>query len=594
MTERLFDILKRLNAEHGTGQEMTPDDYEKQRVKWANDNAGNLNEEDGYNCDKCKNKGVIYFLKENQLSKQKDFTQRECSCMAIRRALRRAKQSGLNNILTDYTFDKYETPEQWQRIIKEKALNFCKDNSAHWFYIGGQSGCVDCDTEYFNGEEWRKISEYDGGKVLSFIPTGKYGKGKAELVTPSRYIKAPAVKLWHLKTERGGIDQVLSSNHNFAYVSSKGNLNKKPFEEIIKKHRETIQGFYGRVITTFEYSGAGLDLSEAEIRLMVAVIADGCFKFNTKRCWFNVKKQRKKERIVKLLNAANIEYKRYEKSNGYSTFVFNAPLREKIFSSHWYNATNEQLKIITDEVLNWDGSINNGRRTFSTTSKESADFIQFAFASVGIRATLRKAERADKKSPEYNLCISNNNLLHMVSTGGHKKANIEEIPTKDGFQYCFTVPSGLLVLRRNGRIFITGNSGKTHICTAICGHYIKAGKNVRYMLWRDDAVKLKSVVNDFEQYQNQITEFKNVDVLYIDDFFKTKDGEEPTPADINLAFELLNYRLLDKDKITIISSEFTINRALELDEATIGRIYQQAGNYKISIDRDTRKNYRLK
>lgn len=137
-------------------------------------------------------------------------------------------------------------------------------------------------------------------------------------------------------------------------------------------------------------------------------------------------------------------------------------------------------------------------------------------------------------------------------------------------------------------------AGKSHICTAIAAHYIKAGYDCRYMLWRDDAVKLKSVTNDFETYQRLINDFKKVDVLYIDDFLKTKDGAEPTTADFNLAFELLNFRLQDNKKITIISSEFVINKLLEYDEATAGRIYQLTGNYKINIDRDIAKNYRLR
>ena len=32
--------------------------------------------------------------------------------------------------------------------------------------------------------------------------------------------------------------------------------------------------------------------------------------------------------------------------------------------------------------------------------------------------------------------------------------------SKDGFMYCFSVPSGVLVLRRNNRVFVTGNCGK--------------------------------------------------------------------------------------------------------------------------------------
>ena len=39
----------------------------------------------------------------------------------------------------------------------------------------------------------------------------------------------------------------------------------------------------------------------------------------------------------------------------------------------------------------------------------------------------------------------------------------EKVTTGDGNKYCFTVPSGMLVLRRNGCINITGNSGKTSI-----------------------------------------------------------------------------------------------------------------------------------
>ena len=37
---------------------------------------------------------------------------------------------------------------------------------------------------------------------------------------------------------------------------------------------------------------------------------------------------------------------------------------------------------------------------------------------------------------------------------------IKQFKTKDGRMYCFTVPSGMLLLRRNNKVFVTGNSGK--------------------------------------------------------------------------------------------------------------------------------------
>lgn len=143
--------------------------------------------------------------------------------------------------------------------------------------------------------------------------------------------------------------------------------------------------------------------------------------------------------------------------------------------------------------------------------------------------------------------------------------------------------------------FIGGQvgSGKSHICTAICGHYIKAGQEVRYMIWAEEAKKLKAVVNDIS-YQDLIKEYKDVDVLYIDDFLKVRHGEAPTTADINLAFEIINHRLVEGDKITIISSEKLLDEIMEYDEATMSRIYQKAGRYKINIGKDRNKNYRLK
>ena len=144
--------------------------------------------------------------------------------------------------------------------------------------------------------------------------------------------------------------------------------------------------------------------------------------------------------------------------------------------------------------------------------------------------------------------------------------------------------------------FIGGQvgSGKTHLCTAICAHYIEAGVDTQYMLWVEEAKKLKALITDFSEYQNLIDRYKKVDVLYIDDFLKVKNGEEPTPADINLAFELLNHRLLSMDKITIISSEKTLFDLLRYDEATMSRIFKACGRYKVNIEKDINKNYRLK
>lgn len=144
-----------------------------------------------------------------------------------------------------------------------------------------------------------------------------------------------------------------------------------------------------------------------------------------------------------------------------------------------------------------------------------------------------------------------------------------------------------------GWFFLAGRpgTGKTHLCTAICGELMKRGFQTRYLLWRDFSAKAKALVNDEERYSALTKPLKAVPLLYIDDLFKTGKGAEPTAGDVNLAFELLNNRYNDGRKITIISSELTANRLLEIDEGLGSRVCQRAGdNY---ADLSNKRNYRL-
>ena len=131
----------------------------------------------------------------------------------------------------------------------------------------------------------------------------------------------------------------------------------------------------------------------------------------------------------------------------------------------------------------WDG---NCKKSYSTTEKESADFIQFAYSATGRRATIYTNNRVGssyktggknyiRKSIEYSVNISDNTTVGMRSN--HNKCDILRIKSKDGKRYCFTVPSGMLVLRRNNRIFITGNSGKSTLLINFISKGISSDKN---------------------------------------------------------------------------------------------------------------------
>lgn len=139
-------------------------------------------------------------------------------------------------------------------------------------------------------------------------------------------------------------------------------------------------------------------------------------------------------------------------------------------------------------------------------------------------------------------------------------------------------------------------AGKTHLCTAICSALIESGKDLRYMLWTQQAKQLKQAVNDYKLYSDMIEPLKTVDVLYIDDFFKagrSADGVlKITEADISLAHEILNHRYNTR-AITILSTELTVSELTAIDEAIGSRIYEMCQEGGV-LTFTGEKNWRLR
>ena len=339
--------------------------------------------------------------------------------------------------------------------------------------LTGGPGCVDCNTEYFNGTEWRKISEYrKGDKVLQYNMDGS-----AELVAPLRYIKEPCDHMTLIKSKYG-VNQCVSDDHRLVYESEKGKFYINTTEEVRAMHEASKIGFRGRFYTTFEYRGKGIPFTDAEIKLMCAVICEGSFCQSYKNeltCCIILKKQRKKDRLEQILSDANVIYEKKHhnpKDHAFVRYKFIAPRREKSFDAYWYECNRYQLDVICDEICWWDGTHKGKSMSFSTMVKETADFVQFAFAARGKRARVFAYDRTEtpyltngkiyqRKSVEYVVTISNVTKISIHNV--KHKDNMSDVVPDDGYKYCFTVPSGMLVLRREGCINITGNCGKTTV-----------------------------------------------------------------------------------------------------------------------------------
>lgn len=379
-----------------------------------------------------------------------------------------------------------------------------------------EQGCVDSETEYLSPEGWVKISEYTGGKVAQYNPDTR----TAAFVEPEEYVKLPCKNMVRIKTKYG-LDQLLSPEHRVLLEDGKrGTAHTKTetvsAQELMARHdayhsgfRHNVGGTKGgtdtiafsaaSIPTNFRLeSGVGIALSDPQLRLQIAVIADGYFSSKTNWCTIRLKKDRKKTRLRKLLAEADVEY--VEKPchpEGFTKFSFSAPLRCKEFDARFWQATIPQRDVVADEVLHWDGCVTRGER-FSTSSKASADFVQFVFNSRGTNGgeTARISYRERRGSKEYVVQVRRNTDRLFLRGSG---PSVYPESSTDGYKYCFRVPSTYLLFRRNGCVFASGNTGKTSAAIWAADYLMEKKKINRVLIicplsimdsaWRADLFK---------------------------------------------------------------------------------------------------------
>lgn len=313
-----------------------------------------------------------------------------------------------------------------------------------------EMGCFSGDTEYLSPTGWRTLDEYDGGRVAQYCPGNSVDNGRLEFVQPDEYIKKPCDDWYEMKHARG-LDLLVDGKHRVAYWEPE-------IERLRVTNAPTIQA---SGIKSWELpcvfgapSRRGLELSEAQLRLQVAVLADGSFHPSvpdSKNVRVTVKKERKKTRMVQLLAAAGIEYTTHVPAPGFVSYKFYAPWRSKTYIDFW-EASENQLAVIYDEVFKWDGhEYASGRRAYYSNNKEDVDFIQYVANTRGDRARIcynRGNWHCEVPATQGPLHVRGVN----VRRSGHT-----------GMKYSFSVPSTYLVVRRNDRVVVSGNTMKTRV-----------------------------------------------------------------------------------------------------------------------------------
>lgn len=152
------------------------------------------------------------------------------------------KLSNPSDIIVE-DIDKYKKSKDGFELTEEQFDLIDKAVKNKIVLLTGYAGCVDKDTEFFNGKEWKPISEYNEDDMVLQYNTKHL---KYELVKPYAYIKKSEREWILIKNEYGRVIQQLSLDHivtvfdtktgdiidcNILKAISKFNKNK------IEKHR---------------------------------------------------------------------------------------------------------------------------------------------------------------------------------------------------------------------------------------------------------------------------------------------------------------------------------------------------------------------
>ena len=332
----------------------------------------------------------------------------------------------------------------------------CADSRAHGmfaFYGANRTGrfCLTGDHEVLTDAGWQRLDEWTGGKIACWNPSGEtvsFQKSNA-LAFPYEGV------MYEYCDKR--IDQISTPDHKMYVKRRYGGEWLIDTVENMEKYRPSIP------FTGYRQTTAGMEHSI--LRVLVMVQADGCFTEDGSVV-LAFTKLRKVERCKTLLRAADVSfvYRVYGEKRGvrhqFKIYSHNVPLWLRIFRNKTFDTWlfDESADVFFDELVNWDGyqSAKNSIQ-YVTCNKQNADMVQ-AFAHITGRAAQMKVKHRKDEHPNWSDAYAVD--IWLTPKNCHE---VKAKPRKfqySGIVYCAETPTGFFLVRRNGRVWVTGNSGR--------------------------------------------------------------------------------------------------------------------------------------
>lgn len=350
----------------------------------------------------------------------------------------------LRQEMSKTSVDKYSAMDRCM-CADERArglLQFCGANrTGRW--------CLTGDHEVLTPEGWIRLDEWKGGQIACWNPKGELVSfQKAELV--SFDYSGP---MYEYSDKR--IAQVSTPDHKMYVKRRYGGEWITDTVENMVAYRPSIP-FTGVRITN-------RGLEHGQLRVLVMVQADGHYTADGSiRLAF--KKERKFERCKELLRKAGIVFSYSEQEEGkrkvFTIHSRHVPLWLRLFRGKTFGPWlfDESADVFFDELAYWDGcrsAVNSIQ--YCTCNKQNADMVQ-AFAHLSGRCALMKTK--DRRDENANWQTAYYVDIWLTPINCHEIRNKPRIFDFSGKVYCAVTQTGYFLVRRDGRVWVTGNSGR--------------------------------------------------------------------------------------------------------------------------------------
>lgn len=317
--------------------------------------------------------------------------------------------------------------------------------------------CYDQETEILTEFGWVLFPDLmEGTKVAAYHNTGQI-----TFEQPSQITKTRADSWAEFNTMTNNL--VVTQAHKMLWRNSQtGN-----FRELIAS--EAPAGKNWQFVTAGCYNNSGLNLSDDQLRLVVAFQADGSWLSTTDTSIrFSFRRQRKIERFREIITRLQYNIAEQTTKRGDTKFLvpkkYFVPLRilgEWDDTKLWkmeglLKLSLPQRKILLDELKYWDGSYTNKGTTYDkmvyhSSIPENIDTIQAVAAISGYRT-------------DYNgHCLTYRDKLFSTFVNGEHNYILKQYDTTLPC-YCVTVSTGWIIIRRRGKVTVSGNSRFQIIC----------------------------------------------------------------------------------------------------------------------------------